>query len=708
MELENEEIFGEEAAPEKMVERETPDVAEARKNLASKWADTVNGDKKHWAPAFNRMRKDQDFAYGKQWSDDEEDDRYVANITIRHIQQRVAALYAKNPKTVARTKQKLMSSTWDGTMSSVMAAMQKVQMAQLQPEMAASPEIAESIALLQEAQQVTDAQEQLDKFAKTLELFYEYNIDEQAHPFKTMMKLLVRRAVTTSVGYVKLGFQRVMEPRPERDAEMADITQKIATAERLSQAVADGEISDDNDSELERLRLIMTDLQAEQDVVLREGLVFDYPSSSSIIPDKNCSQLREFLGCDHVTQEYILSPDRVEEIYGVDIKSDFTTYSVSKSGEAQASNTSDDYSENTDKKSQSLCAVWEIYSRTDGLVYTVCDGYPDFLREPAAPEVWTERFWPWFPLVLNEVDHPTEIFPPSDVRLITQQQKEYNRLRQGLREHRKQNRPLTIASGGALSEDDKEVLTQRPAAALVELDGLQPGQNIRDVLQPMQFSGVDPNLYEVNGTFEDVLRTVGVQEANFGGAGGGTATETSIAESSRMSALQSNIDEIDDLLSNLARNAGQILLDQVSAETVKEAVGPAAVWPEMTRDEMAKEVYLEIEAGSTGRPNQAQEIQNFERMAPLIMQIPGIVPEKLAKEALRRMDDKLRLDDLYDRNLPSINAMNVMAGQAAGGVQQNGGSEAPSEQGANGANNAQRAPGPEGGAPSGPPDIPVQ
>ena len=57
---------------------------------------------------------------------------------------------------------------------------------------------------------------------------------------------------------------------------------------------------------------------------------------------------------------------------------------------------------------------------------------------------------------------------------------------------------------------------------------------------------------------------------------------------------------------------------------------------------MSKEIYLEIEAGSSGRPNQAQQLQNFERLAPILMQLPGVKPQFLAKEAIRRMDDKHR------------------------------------------------------------------
>lgn len=683
-----------------MVPREEPELAEARKALVTKLASNVRKDKKHWEKAFNRIKEDRKFAFGCQWSEDPTDDRYVANITLRHIQQRVAALYAKNPKVVARPKERLMSTVWDGSMTAVMGAMEQLAVLGQTPMGAMSPEAAKAQTILQEAQQVTEYQNMVRNFARTLELFYEYNVQEQAHPFKAMMKLVVRRAVTTAVGYTKLGFQRVMEPDPDVEARLADATQKLATLERISSDIADDEIPDETSAELERLRLLTQDLQNAPELVVREGLTFDYPDSLAIIPDRNCRQLREFLGCEYVTQEYVLSPERVQEIYGVDVKKSYTKYKADSDGNLVASGSTDP-GDGEEENAVESCVVWEIWHRADGMVYTVCDGYPDFLREPASPEIWTERFWPWFPLVLNESDNPDEVYPPSDVRLVMHQQKEYNRLREGLREHRSQNRPLTASSAGVLSDEDKEVLGNRPANAHIELDGLQPGQKVSDLLQAVQFPGVDPNLYEANGVFEDVLRTVGVQEANLGGASGNTATETSIAESSRMSSLQSSIDELDDMLSDMARTAGQILMDNVEEATVKEAIGDGAIWPQMSRDQLAKEVLLEVEAGSTGRPNQAQEIQNFERMAPLIMQIPGIKIESFAREAIRRLDDKLRLEDFYDENLPSISALNTMMGQAQGGAQQNAGEDAPADQGSEGADNSP-SPGRTAGAPGGP------
>ena len=313
--------------------------------------------------------------------------------------------------------------------------------------------------------------------------------------------------------------------------------------------------------------------------------------------------------------------------------------------------------------------VWEIYSRKDGLVYTVCDGYREFLREPAAPEIYNERFYPWYALIFNSCEDERELYPPSDVRLMRDMQLEYNRCREGLKEQRIAGRPFIGTVSGALDEEDMDKLANREANAIIEFNALQPNQDIKQVLQPFAGPNVDPNLYEVNPVYEDILRTTGIQEANLGGTSNATATQAQIAEGSRQTSMGSNIDDLNDLLTQLARNGGQILLREMGQDEVKRVVGQGAVWPaDVKTQDIANEILLEIEAGSMGRPNQQQDIANAQRLYPLLIQLPGIDPEFLAKDVLRRLDDRLDLTQAFKSALPSIVAMNGMAtGGGAGG-----------------------------------------
>lgn len=659
---------------EKAIPRDPPEAADQRKALCIKWQERVRSGKEHHDRAFKQMRSDMRFAAGIQWPDQTPgDDRYTVNVVLRHIKHRTAGLYARNPRTVARRREQLLSTVWDGSFASLQQAQQQLAMAN-DPVLMADPMMAgqmaaqamQAQAIIQDAQNAMVQAQLQNKICKTLEIVYNYNIDEQAVPFKDGIKDTVRRTLTTGVGYIKLGFQRAMARKPETERQLTDYADRLATIERLSADIADGE-TDPNAAEVEQLRLAMQALANEPMLIVREGLDITYPDSTAIIPDPRTKRLRGFVGARWVAEEFMLTADDIKETYNVDVASAVGARTYSRvDGPAKDVRIHEPWS---DKKADALFCVWEIYSKADGLVYVVCDGYEDFLTEPAAPDVYMERFWPWFPLVFNEVYQPGQVFPPSDVALLRDMQLEMNRARQGLREHRRANRPKVAVASGMLDDEDKDKLSSHPANAILELNALQPGQSIEQVLQPVKMPPIDPALYDVSGAFEDILRTVGSQEANLGGTSGASATETSIAESSRMSGQSSDVDDLDELLTDFARTAGQVLLLEVSLETAQQIAGPGAVWPEATREDAAREIILEIEAGSTGRPNRAAEVQNATQLAPIVMQIPGINPEWFAREMIKRLDDKMDLTDAFASGMPSIASMNRMMQTTAAGPQ---------------------------------------
>src|SRR5580765_6640217 len=128
---------------QKIVPRAPPEPSEQRKRLVTEWTSKVKSSKKHWEPNFRQMIRDQRFCSGQQWTEetkasafnDELEDRYVANITLRHVKQRVAALYAKNPKAVAKPRRKMYSTVWDGTIETYKQAQTVLQQAQAQQDL---------------------------------------------------------------------------------------------------------------------------------------------------------------------------------------------------------------------------------------------------------------------------------------------------------------------------------------------------------------------------------------------------------------------------------------------------------------------------------------------------------------------------------------------------------------------------------------------
>ena len=651
----------------------------SRASLVKTLIKKVENAKKYWKKSFDRMKEDTDFYMGKQWSTSENDDRYVANIVQRHVGQRVSALYAKNPKFVAKRRETLDFAMWEGDLSSFQAIQTSMQnsMATGQPM---DPVMMQTI---QDAQQGFERRRMLDKVAKTLEILAHNQIQEQQPSFKGQMKQLVRRTCVNGIGYLKLGYHRVMEKRPEDVERITDITEQLSTLERLTADRMDDKFSEEH-AKMEQLRVLLQSIQAKQDVIVKEGVVFDFPMSHSIIVDPKCRQMSGFVGADWIAQEFILDVEDVKEIYKIDLGMEFTAYE----------------DKNEEDKDCKRATVWEIYSKKDGMLYVVCDGYHDFLKEPEPPELDLERFWPFFPLIFNEVESEKDVIPPSDVRLLMPVQKEYNRARQALREHRFANRPLYATYEGALSEKDINNLQSHPANAVIKLQNLSPGQAVNSILQPVQHAPIDPSLYDTSMLLEDMMRVVGSQEANLGGTSNSTATEVSVAEGSRMSSLSSNVDDLEDFLGELARATGQVLMMQMDQQSVMKIVGPGAVWPQLSSNEVAQELMLEVEAGSNGRPNKAIEMQNFERIAPILLQIPGMNPEFMAKEALKRMDDGMDITDAIRAALPSIVAMNAQKQLAQGDPAAD-----PNAQGGQGATNV--GPGPMAAGAAGPSASPA-
>lgn len=682
-------------------EAQTADQAEqtaSEKNLVKEILKRIRQDKQHHKKAFDQMRRDM-FVARHGHAPDYPVTHYKANIVGRHIKQKTASLYAKNPRAVARRRETIDYQIWDEKPQSLQMAMQTVMMGQqllaanpgatpetIPPEMLQAFQAARE--LVADFQQGTQRRQLIGKIGKTLEILFAQVLREQKPlDAKTGMKQLVRRACTTGVGYVELGFQRETGPRPELTQALGDFQSRLDHLRRLTQKVGDAENPvDPDDPEIAELELSIRSLQNEPEVVLREGLIIDFPQSTKVIPDRLCRSLVGFVGARHLTIEYLFTVDQVKEIFDVDIGKGYNGYTYAglrpeESGAAEVvADTEPEYQRAG--KGEGLVCVSKHYDKSAGLVYYVADGYGRFLRPPAAPDVFVEDFWPVYALTFNAVESEDELFPPSDVYLMHDMQRDYNAARQGQREHRRAARPRYTFSNGALEKEDAENLANAEPFTATGMN-LPPQQKLSDLLDVVPVPGVDPNLYETAQFFGDIQLVVGTNESQFGGLAKATATESAIAANATASSDGSSIDDMDAFLTAVARAAGQILMREMSEETVMRVAGPGAVWPGFTLTEISDELFLEVEAGSSGKPNQAVEIQNWTQMLPFLLQMGSIDPIWLARESIRRLDDRLDLTEAIAEGTPSMIAQNHMAQLSTGNAATD-----PNAQGGEGADNA--------------------
>jgi hypothetical protein len=661
----------------KVVERDRPEVESSRAALVKEIQGKIESAKQHWSGAHKQMKYNMRFLSGRQWPEEMEakervpahEQRYKANIILRYVNGRVAALYAKNPKAVARRRPRLDYQLWDGTIEQKAAAEKAIEAAMMIGE---EPPI-EAIALLQDIRDGRAERARMDKVGKTLEVLFEYSLNEPVPKFKLQAKQLIRRVETCGVGFLKLGYQRVMRKQPDLEARIKDHSDRLNEIERLSANIADGETLPDS-ADAEKLRVELADLQQEQSVVLREGLVYSFPRSWSVIVDPACTQLKGFINAGWVAEELLMTTEQIQEVYGRDVSKAYTRYK--------------DDGDKVDgrNKSAGRAAVYQFYDLSGQIMYTVCDGYPDFLEDPRQPDVKLEQFHPFYTLSFNDSEDPDTIYPQASVELLIPMQMEINRARQGLRVHRVSNRPAHLTRKGMFSDDDKTKLATHADHELIELS-IKPSEAMRDAVVPKPTTPIDPTLYDVEHLYTDVLRVGGDQEADMGGTSGATATESTIAANSRASSLESMKDDLEEFLTDMARGAGQILLAEMGRPMVERICGRGAVWPEFSQEEIAEEIFLEIKAGSAGRPNKALDLQVIERTAPFVMQIPGIKPSWIANKMLSLMDSSIDLEDAFEDGLSSITAMNGMATAGTGNAMTD-----PAAQGPAGMQNAPAAP----------------
>lgn len=661
-----------------------PKVDPARKALVKTWLGRIESAKKHHDKAFKRMKQNQEFAArgaDKAWADS---GKYVVPIVNRHINLSVSQLYAKNPTATYERRRKLNYRLWDGQMQSLEMAVQGA--------MAGDPN---ATMLVQEVAQAVQQNLMFDRMGQTLEALWTYYLNEQAFDYKKQLKAMVRRAKVAGVAYMTLDFQRILEPRADVTAQIADVTEKIAATERLLAEMAKGDIQDEN-AKVEELRLNLEGLQQQEYMVAREGPVFGFPRANEIIVDPACRQLSGLVGARWYARKYEMTAEKVREVYGADVSKSYKKYVAHDQV----------YSDLVDEEHDCTALVYEIWDRQNRQCMVVCDGYADFLKGPYEPELTLERFWPLFVLVFNEIEHDEELYSPSDVEQTKHIQNEYNRSRESLRQHRIAARPYYVAAA-TIEEAELKKLQHHDDHEIIVMPSLAAGEKIEDKVQRGQTAPIDPNLYEVEMHYNDLLRVVGAQEANLGGISGGSATESSIAEQSRGVSLDDNRDDLDELLTDVAQAFAQVCLTELSKDTVLEIAGPGAVWPDMpmSREEAAKELYLTVKGGSSGRPNAAKELANLERAMPILMQMPGVNPAPYVTKYAKLLD--IDVEEGTAEGMPSITALNAMMskmGTGAGGEPTGDPASDPNQQGQEGAMNAPdpqvNEPGPQPGYPA--------
>jgi len=634
----------------------TPD--ESRKAYVKEWVKKCKQWEVRYEKDFKRMRENMAFISSLQYPGQKEikTKRYVANFVNRLVNMKLSSLYARNPKATATRRKRLDFTLWNGHVEDLMQAGMAVQNAMSIGGMPPP----QAWALLQDWEKGMERREIVKKIGEVIEIVYQYQIDTQEPEFKSQMKQLVWRTCVCGVAYVRMSFCREYESELTFSETRTTVTDRIKTAKGILDKLEETSLQD-NDPKIEQLRVLIESIQSEKEYASSkdpsERLVYDFLPSTSVIPDEHCRSLRDFVGAHAIAIIHILPLDYVNSFFSVDIKAGGFLVNYSKTGQEN-----DLKSDPGSQKAKPHVKLFEVIDRDSKTSFIVCDGHDDYVQEPQPLDPPTRRFWPVFALTFNHVETEGEceasVFPPSDVDLMKSAQKERNEARESRSKHRKANKPQYLSAKGSISDTDKDGLIEGEANEVIELNVLD---DVSKAIVPLNKIPMDPMLYDDRPSMDDALITTGIQEANLGQVQPNTtATGNTIAEQSRTAVAASDVDTLDDMLSAMAEAGGEIILYRFSPETVKRIAGEGAPWfatPDGVND-FCNEIYLQIMAASSGRPNKAIDVATWERLAPLILQAAQMPPQlqktiqAVIRETIKRADDQLEPSDFFPDPMP--------------------------------------------------------
>jgi hypothetical protein len=612
--------------------------------------------KAKWDDDFTRMRKNMEFVFGLQHDSQskipDQEDRYTANWMLRAVKNKEAQLYARNPQVEVKQRRGLDFEIWDGSVEMLQEAMVGVQVS----NQIGMPNI-EAYAVMQDFMSGRAFQELVKRVCKTIEHVYQYETDVACPDFLAQMKKLVCRVITCGVGYIvpQVITPEEQPPAPSTVEVKHDINDRVKRAQFILKKMEEKKL-DETSPEVMELHALFRSLEVSQqtgDYQLEERVDFDFPPPDSLFPDENCRDLQDFVGSKRVFQEFKMLIDDVNKHFDLQDEREVKVSGgvVVKNPDVDRKDLVDDPKSAPPK--QGTCMVIRVFNIETKTDYYLVEGHKYAVRDPMPMEPCVKGFWPIVTLTFNNIEtHPdtkTSPFPPSDVDLMKDAQKEWNRTRDALRAQRNANAPTMVVRKNVLSADDKDALRNREPNEVIELENVPTDKEPKDVIQILQVAAIDPAVYETNPQEQDMQLCGGVQQADIGPAQPDvTATVGTIAEQARISNISSNAQDLDWALSKLASMVVQMMLQTFSEQTVKRIARRGAVWPTdpQIRMDFLNQIDVTIKAASSGRPNQALKTSIRERIIPLLMQI-GANPVACIEELVSTMDEDLDVQKFF-------------------------------------------------------------
>ena len=222
-----------------------------------------------------------------------------------------------------------------------------------------------------------------------------------------------------------------------------------------------------------------------------------------------------------------------------------------------------------------------------------------------------------------------------------------------------------------LDEVEAKKLQESKSQEYTALRPSDPGVPLSDLFAAKPVQGIDMRLYDPTLILNDMERISGVQEALSAAINGPgnpkTATEANIQQSGTQARTTSDRDNLESMLTDMATYTAEQSLQCLETRDVQRLAGPKAFWPAgMDIDDLFTLVEVTIEAGSTGKPRQATDMQAWATILPLIQKSLQTIEQafatgnapmanaeiELVKETMLRLGDESDVERFIPRQPP--------------------------------------------------------
>jgi len=612
-------------------------------DLANEWKQAREFD----SPAYNQVARDRKYVAGT----DGADWAVNANLLGSYIDILVSFIYARNPKVSVRPAEQTGQA----------------------------------------------AQSDRQNFAKTLQIVITRLW--LSGKLKKAMKRVVRSAFSVSTGWFKASMLMQTELDPIVQHELEDVQDALARIGSLEARMSDVDGGDPIDKEVaaSELKLQLEALESKVEMIVGYLFAIDFCPCDQVQVSLDVRDIDDYLAAGWVGDEifvkktelagrfprlkaddlkratvyYQRSPteysryETVEGAAGGDIgivgapdpHGEASAYTTNMGAAGMRGSTINDSS----GKPVEYAKIVETWDKRDQHIKTRIEGVKKWAKLPYQPQFVTARFYPYFYVDFFPVDG--ERWPQSLTFRLAKLQDEYAGTRSSFRLTRQRAIPGTIVNGTQVEAADLDKIRKGTQDEYIVITPRDQEADMNKLFAAKPMPTIDPRLFDTAPIVGDMEKISGVQEAlQTSQTMVKTATQADIEQQGFSARSTSERDCVEDTLTEFAVYTAQLALQALTHNDVVKMAGPLAFWPEgLPTETITTLLDIEIEAGSTGRPNATQERDAWTTLLPLLtpliekiyaMQAAPIAQAyiEILRETFSRFDDRIDVE----RFLPGI------------------------------------------------------